>query len=361
MKKYINGKIYSKNFKFEMGSFIVDDSGKFSNVTFDVFNKNIFDDKDYEIIDLKGKKVIPGLIDIHTHGAMGFDFSNSKLWSTDLKNIAINYYKNNGIKNFLATTMTLPSDELREVLKNDISLGFYLEGPFISKVKKGAQNELYIKDVDVDYFIKLYNESNNKIKVVTIAPEKKDAMLFIEKASKLCRVSVAHTDADYETTKKAFEKGATGITHLFNAMNGIHHRKPGPIIAAIENKNVFAEIICDGYHVDKAMIRFAFNNFGKERMILISDSLYCLGLNDGKYNIAGKECVLSDNLVKLVDGTIAGSATNLYKCMKNAIDFGIDENDAIRAATYNPAKYIGVLDRFGTIEDGKVADFIIEE
>lgn len=361
MKKYINGKIFSKNFKFEYGSFEVDDSGKFSNVCFDGVNNKNIDEKNCEVINLNGKKVIPGLIDIHTHGAMGFDFSDSKLWDTELKDKSIDYYRTNGIKNFLATTLTLPDEELRKVIKNDISLGFYLEGPFISKEKKGAQNELYIKDVDFEYFNRLYNESNKKIKVVTIAPEKKDAMFFIGKACKLCSVSIAHTDCDYELAKKAFEHGATGITHLFNAMNGIHHRKPGPIIAAIENKNVFAEIICDGYHIDKSMIRFAFNNFGKERMILISDSLYCLGLKDGEYEMAGKKCVLSDNLVRLVDGTIAGSATNLYKCMKNAISFGINENDAIRAATYNPAKYIGVLDRLGTIENGKIADFVIVE
>lgn len=359
MKKYINGKIYSKNFRFETGSFVVTDDDKFYNVSYDLSDNKPSCDKSCETIDLCGKKVIPGLIDIHTHGAMGFDFSNSKLWKQDVKSKAIDYYKDNGIKNFLATTMTLPDNELSEVLNNDISLGFYLEGPFISKEKKGAQNETYIKDVDFDNFKKLYDINNGKIKVVTIAPEKKDAIDFIEKASKLCRVSIAHTDADYETAKMAFEKGATGVTHLFNAMNGIHHRKPGPIIAAMENKNVFAEIICDGYHIDEAMIRFAFNNFGAERMILISDSLYCLGLSDGKYNIAGKDCVLKDNIVRLIDGTIAGSATNLYKCMINAIDFGIDECDAIRAATYNPAKYIGVLDTLGSIEDGKIAEFVV--
>lgn len=360
MKKYINGKIYSKNFKFENGSFIVDDNGKFSSVCFVDKSDSNLKSKANEIIDLCGKKVIPGLIDIHTHGSMGFDFSSSTLWNTDIKDRSIEYYRDNGIKNFLATTMTLPNEELIKVIKNDISLGFYLEGPFISKEKKGAQNELYIKDVDFDYFKKLYDESDGKIKVITIAPEKKGAMSFIEKASKLCAVSIAHTNCDYEIAKEAFNRGATGITHLFNAMNGIHHRKPGPIIAAIENEKVFAEIICDGYHIDKSMIRFAFNNFGADRMILISDSLYCLGMPDGEYEIAGKKCVLSNNLVKLTDGTIAGSATNLYKCMKNAISFGINENDAIKAATYNPAKYIGVIDILGTIEDGKLAEFYIE-
>lgn len=354
MQKFINAKIYSKNFKYENGSFSIDDDGKFCDVLSDKNSEN-------EIIDLKNAKVLPILIDIHTHGAMNFDFSDLGVDNISGLDNAINYYHKNGIIPF-STTLTLPYEQIENIVKyHDKLFSMYLEGPFISKEKKGAQNELYIREPDFDFFNKIYDKSDGKIKVVTIAPEKNNAIDFIKKASKLCTVSIAHTNCDYDIACKAFDVGATGVTHLFNAMNGIHHRNPGPVMAALNYKNVMVELISDGYHIDKHMVKFVFDSFGSDRVVLISDSLECLGMPDGDYEIAGLKCVLKENVARLLDGTIAGSSTNLYECMKKAISFGIKEEDAIKASTFNSAKHTGILDKYGTIENKKMACFVVAD
>ena len=181
----------------------------------------------------------------------------------------------------------------------------------------------------------------------------------MKQASKLCTVSVAHTDSDYDHAKAAFSAGATHLTHLYNAMPGIHHRNPGVIPAAAENQNVRAELICDGLHVHPASVRLAFSMFGASRMVLISDALRCCGMPDGEYSLGGQQVFLSGGIAKLADGTIAGAATNLYKGMCNAMAFGIPEADAVRVVTYNPACAIGADKKIGSIENGKLADFLI--
>ena len=193
-----------------------------------------------------------------------------------------------------------------------------------------------------------------------IAPELPGAEEFIRKASKLCTVSVAHTDADYDHAKIAFAAGATHLTHLYNAMPGINHRNPGVIPAAVECPHVRAELICDGFHIHPSTVRLAFTMFGAQRMILVSDSGRCAGQPDGtEFELGGQMATLVDGVAKLADGTIACSATNLYQCLVNAISFGIPEEDAIRACTFNPACALGVQGEVGSIAPGKVADFII--
>ena len=181
----------------------------------------------------------------------------------------------------------------------------------------------------------------------------------IEKAKKLCTVSIAHSDATYEEARAGIEAGVTHLTHLYNAMPAIHHRKPGTIAAAAEAEQVSAEIISDGEHVHPAAVRLAFRIFGADRMVLISDSLRCCGMPDGEYELGGQQVFLKDGVARLADGTIAGSATNLYDCMRRAVSFGICREDAIRAASYNPARQIGALEEVGSIKNGKVADFIL--
>ena len=192
-----------------------------------------------------------------------------------------------------------------------------------------------------------------------LAPELEGSAAFVEQAKKLCTVSIAHTDSDYEHARAAIQAGVTHVTHLYNAMPPIHHRKPGVIGAASENEAVSAEIICDGIHVHPSSVRMAFKLFGAERMVLISDALRCCGMPDGEYELGGQQVFLAENVARLADGTIAGSATNLFDCMRNAIRFGIPKEDAVRAATWNPARQIHALDRVGSIANGKLADFVI--
>ena len=237
--------------------------------------------------------------------------------------------------------------------------GIQMEGPFFSEKKKGAQNGAYLRDPDFAAFSKLYHDCGGLVRIVDVAPELPGACGFIRQARELCTVSIAHTDASYDEAHAAVQAGVTHLTHLFNAMPALHHRKPGVIGAAAEAEQVSAEIISDGQHVHPSAVRLAFRLFGAERMVLISDALRCCGMPDGEYELGGQAVFLKGGIARLADGTIAGSATNLYDCMLRAISFGIPREDAVRAATYNPARQLGCLDEVGSIRDGKQADFVI--
>ena len=227
------------------------------------------------------------------------------------------------------------------------------------KTDGGAQNADYLKEPDFEGFKALQEGCGGLIRIVDIAPELPGAAEFVEKASKLCTVSIAHTDSDYDHAKAAYDAGATHLTHLYNAMPGIHHRNPGVIPAAVENENVLAEVICDGLHVHPASIRLAFSMF-KNRMILVSDSGRCCGMPEGsKFELGGQDAWLIEGVARLADGTIACSATNLYDCMVNAIRFNVPEEEAVRAASWNPACAIGADKVVGSIEEGKIADYIV--
>ena len=281
------------------------------------------------------------------------------------------YLASVGVTGFAPATMTLPYEVIAKALEAGLRLqkqpqdgcarllGVQMEGPFFSEKKKGAQNGEYLRLPDFSAFEKLYRDSEGLIAIVDLAPELEGSVEFVQKARQLCTVSIAHTDADYDAAKAAVDAGVTHLTHLYNAMPPIHHRKPGVIGAASEASTVSAEIICDGIHVHPASIRMAFKLFGADRMVLISDALRCCGMPDGEYELGGQRVFLAENVARLADGTIAGSATNLYDCMRNAVRFGIPKEDAVRAATWNPARQIHALDRVGSIENGKLADFVI--
>ena len=354
-----NARIFCSDFQFRTGAFEVKD-GKFGAI----LPKYVPDDA----IDLEGATVIPGLIDVHNHGNSGADFSDGDY--EGLKKMAA-YLAANGITSFAPASMTLPYDVLEKAFATARQLvdeapagharlmGIQMEGPYFSEKKKGAQNGEYLKNPDFDGFKKLYDGCGGLVRIVDVAPELPGAAEFIEKAKDLCTVSVAHTDSDYENAAMAFQMGASHLTHLYNAMPGIHHRNPGVIPAASEAPHVRAELICDGMHIHPASVRLAFAIFGGERMILVSDALRCCGMPDGEYELGGQPVFLAGGVAKLADGTLAGSATNLYDCMRNAILFGIPEADAVRASTYNPACSLGVQDQVGSIATGKCADFII--
>ena len=357
---YKNARIFCSDFQFHTGAFEVKD-GIFVSVLPEVVPENA--------IDLEGATVIPGLVEVHSHGNSGFDFSDGNY--EGLKAMAA-YYLRQGITSFAPASMTLPYEVLeaafataRQLVEEQPAgcarlMGIQMEGPYFSMKKKGAQNGDYLKTPDFEGFKKLYDGCGGLVRIVDVAPELPGAAEFVEKASKLCTVSVAHTDSDYAHAKEAFSKGATHLTHLFNAMPGIHHREPGVIPAAVENPMVRAELICDGLHVHPASVRLAFSMFGAHRMILVSDSGRCCGMPEGsEFELGGQTAMLQKGVARLPDGTLACSAINLYQGMTNAILFGVPERDAIRAATYNPACALGVQDKVGSIAPGHYADFIV--
>ena len=355
-----NARIYCDDFQFHIGAFEVTEDGKFGVILPEAIPA--------DAIDLNGATVIPGLCDVHNHGNSGEDFSDGDY--NGLVKIAA-YLASQGVTSFAPASMTLPYDVLEKAFATGRQLadnqpegcsrmmGIQMEGPYFSEKKKGAQNGAYLKTPDFEGFKKLYDGCGGLVRIVDLAPELDGSKEFIEKARELCTVSVAHTDSDYDHAKMAFDAGATHLTHLYNGMPGIHHRNPGVIPAAAENPNVRAEIICDGLHIHPATVRLAFNMFGADRMIIISDALRCCGMPDGEYELGGQQVFLAGGIAKLADGTIAGSATNLFECMRRAMSFGIPEEDAIRAASYNPACSLGAQDKIGSITEGKFADFVV--
>ena len=357
---YKNARIFTGDFQFRTGAFEVKDG---------LFGEVLPDAVPGDAIDLKGATVIPGLVEVHSHGNSGADFSDGDY--EGLKAMA-KYFARCGATSFAPASMTLPYDvlskafatakQLKEEAPEGYSriMGIQMEGPYFSYAKRGAQNPDYLKEPDFEGFQKLYDECGGLVRIVDIAPELPGAAEFVAKAKELCTVSIAHTDSDYDHAKAAVDAGVTHLTHLYNAMPGIHHRNPGVIPAAVENEAVQAEIICDGYHIHPASVRLAFTMF-KNRMILVSDSGRCAGQPEGyQFDLGGQMAEIRGGVAKLVGSeTIACSASNLWKCLGNAISWGVPEEEAVRAATYNPAKALGAEDKIGSIETGKYADFII--
>lgn len=354
--RYENGWIFADG-RFVRGGFSVE-NGQFAHVLEDVPGP---------AEDLDGALVIPGLVDIHVHGCAGADFSDGDY--AGLVRMA-RYLARRGVTSFAPASMTLPYDALdkafhaaarlrREGLADGARLmGIQMEGPFLSREKRGSQNPAYLRLPDWDRFLRLYDAAEGLLRIVDVAPELPGAVEFTRRASEKCRVSVAHTAAGYDQAAAVFDAGATHLTHLFNAMSGIHHRHPGPIGAASERENVTAELICDGIHVHPSAVRMAFRLF-PGRICLISDALRCCGMADGSYSLGGQEILLSGGVARLTGGAIAGSAADLYQCMRRAVSFGIPREQAVWAATALPARVIGRESETGAIADGRAADFVI--
>ena len=325
---------------------------------------------DDQILDAAGCYVIPGLVDVHFHGCVGEDFSDAT--PDGLQKIA-DYELSQGVTYICPAGMTLPEDQLTAICKNTAAhraknsggaevVGAHLEGPFLCMAKKGAQNGDYLHNPDVAMLKRLQEAAEGCVRLVTLAPEQPNSMEFIRAAVEMgVTVSVGHTTADYDTAWAAFEAGASHATHLFNAMPPLAHRDPGVIGAAFDVPHVQPELICDGVHVHGSAVRAAFRLFGKERMILISDSLRATGMPDGEYPFGGQMIEVHGNRATILGHpeTLAGSITSLMGCLRQAVAFGIPTADAVRACTYNPAQSIGIDGRAGTLDVGKEASIVL--
>ena len=316
-------------------------------------------------VDAKGQYLIPGFVDVHSHGAMGGDFSDGK--AEDLPKMS-RYYAANGVTSFLATTMTLKEHTLTpamEVIRDFVRpadgakcAGIHLEGPFLCYNKRGAQAAENLHLPDADMFDRLNKASGNMVKLVTVAPETEGAMEFIRKVSPVCTVSLGHTEADYDTAMEAYRNGASHATHLFNGMPSLHHRSPSVIAAAFDS-GATAELICDGLHIHPGAIRLAHKLFG-ENLVVISDSLRCAGMPDGEYELGGQPIEMKKGKATLKGSdTLAGSSTNLLQELKNLVSFGLSLEDALTAMTIAPAKAVRLDDKIGSIAPGKCADLLL--
>jgi len=316
--------------------------------------------------DAAGDYVIPGLTDIHFHGCMGSDCCDG---TVEAFHTIAKYELRQGVTSITPATMTVSEKVLtqicrcaREYSRADGAdlCGLYMEGPFISPAKKGAQNEKYIRPADTEMLYRLQNTSGGIIRTVTVAPEMEGAMDFIRQNSGSIRISLAHTAADYDTAREALECGASQLTHMYNAMMPFNHRAPGPIGAAADSSHCMVELICDGVHIHPAAVRTSFKIFGDDRIILVSDSMRATGLGDGQYDLGGQTVNVRGNLAVLEDGTLAGSVTNLMDCMRTAVrDLEIPLASAVKCAAVNPAKAVGIYREYGSLTPGKYANVVI--
>jgi N-acetylglucosamine-6-phosphate deacetylase len=335
-----------------------------------VFDKNILDITSnipvgIDVIDAKGKYISPGLIDIHIHGSGGADTMDASINSINKISCAI---CKNGVTSYLPTTMTMDKEDIYdafEAIKVIMSmkpngakvLGAHMEGPFINEKYKGAQNSNYIVKPYFDFIM----DYLDVIKIISLAPEVDKDFNFIKdiKNNTDIVLSICHSDADYELAKNAINLGITNITHMFNAMTPLNHRSLGVVGAALFT-DVYCELICDEIHIHKDLFQFVLNNKGKDKLILITDSMRAGCLKDGKYDLGGQDVYVKDNCARLEDNTLAGSVLKLNEAVYNFYkNTNLNLNDVINLASLNPAKSINIDNKKGSLDIGKEADIAI--
>lgn len=319
-------------------------------------------------IDGKGKIVIPGFIDGHIHGANGADVMDAS--NTALDSIA-SVLPREGTTSFLATTITQSPENIEKALKTVAAynnkpgqaevIGVHLEGPFIEKSKAGAQPHAYIMEPSIEQFEEWQKLSGDKIKTITMAPEHDPNGDFIRHVSgQGVIVSAGHTASGFSDMKRAVEHGVKQVTHLCNAMTGLHHRDVGTVGAAFMLHELRAELIADGIHISKEMLQLVYKTMGSERLLLITDSMRAKCLQQGRYELGGQPVVVTEDRAVLEDGTLAGSILKMRDGAKQMLDLdGVTLQEVIEMASVNPAKQLGLYDRKGSITVNKDADLLL--
>ncbi|MBR3001874.1 MAG: N-acetylglucosamine-6-phosphate deacetylase [Oscillospiraceae bacterium] len=323
---------------------------------------------DGAVLDASGKYVLPGFVDIHMHGANNSDFCDGTREA--LVNIA-RYEAQQGVTSFLGTCMATYRDVLvkaftaaGEFIENPepgcaVMRGINMEGPFLSKEKRGAHIEECCIPFNEEVYTELRTACRDHIRIFDICPEYEGAMDAIREISKYATVSLAHSSADYDLAEQAYRAGATHLTHIFNAMMPFNHRNPGLVGAAIDYADQ-VEMICDGIHLHPSVLRTIFRLLGKdERVCIISDSMRAAGLSDGTYELGGQTVYVKDGKATLENGTIAGAAVCQSEAFRRLVSFGVPLEHAVMAATHTPARAIRMDGEIGSIAPGLRADFTV--
>ena len=361
-----NGLVFGEDCKFAPGEV---------NIAGEFFTGRAESTDSQEVIDAQGCYVIPGLTDIHVHGCHNKDFCDADV---DAIGDLASYEASKGITAICPTTMTIPQERLLHIAEvageycdltqqhkrnadtEAIFAGINMEGPFISEKKKGSQEASDIRKPDIDFIRNMQEKSGKRVVLVDIAPEIEGTEELIQTLKNEIVISIAHTNADYDTTLRAMQLGAHHVTHLYNAMSPYDHRAPGVVGAASDDPESMVELICDGIHNHPAVVRNTFKIFGTDRVVLVSDSMRATGMQDGTYELGGHKVQVKGRRALLEDGTIAASVTNLMDCMLTCVrEMDIPLETAVKCAAVNPAVSIGKFQQWGSISEGKYANAVL--
>lgn len=322
--------------------------------------------KQYQQIDCKGHRLIPGMIDVHIHGANGFDMMDGH--EESIQEVS-RTCASTGCTSFLATSVSSTIEDLlamidsvKRVVGHEVGAkiaGIHLEGPYLNPIRKGMQNEKYLRHPDIEEMKMIFKEAGSLIKMVTIAPELPGGMeliSFLKEQGVI--ISIAHSDATYEEAKKAFKAGASHVTHCFNGMRPIHHRDPGIVVAAFEEEHVSLQAIVDHIHLHPAIIRLMHRSKGAEGIVLITDALQAMGMGDGNYIFGGHHVTVTNGVARLYDGTLASSTVTMNEALQYTVETGISLTDAVQMASTTPARILD-LQQKGAIAVGMDADLVL--
>lgn len=317
-------------------------------------------------LDGGGRLLIPGMIDVHIHGAEGFDMMDGRLQSVEAVSKAC---ARTGCTSFLATSVTSSLDDLMAMIESVSQVigkepgasivGLHLEGPYLNVKRKGMQNERFLRHPDADEMNRVLQKAGSLVRMVTLAPELPgglEMVTFLKERGIV--VAVAHSDATYEEAKEAFRIGASHVTHCFNGMRPIHHRDPGVVVAAMEEPHVSVQAIVDNVHLHPAIVRLLYREKGPDRMVLITDALQAMGMGDGTYLFGGHEVKVSQGVAKLADGTLASSTVTMNEALAKTVQAGIPLKDAVTMATQTPADVLGLKTK-GRLAPGADADLVL--
>lgn len=365
MKQLINNVLFVQGQDLVRGSILIE-GRKIAKIDISGEVDNLQPSASCHVFDGRGQLLIPGMIDVHIHGADNHDMMDGTRESIQAVSKAC---AATGCTSFLVTSVSSTLTDLLQLIERTKEVigheegakiaGIHLEGPYLNVAQKGMQNPKFLRHPDLAEMAEIFAAADGLIKMVTIAPELPGGLELIQYLKEQdVVISIAHSAATYEEAQQAFKEGATHITHCFNAMPAIHHRSPGLVTAALEEDEISVQAIVDGVHLHPGIVRLLHKVKGAEKMVLTTDALQAMGVGDGEYQFGGHQVTVKDGVARLKDGTLASSTVTMNQSLRHSVDFGIPLVDAIRMASLTPAEILK-LNNMGKIKEGYLADFVL--